>query len=159
MKSRETVQLVSIGILGILLLAGIFTNFGRTTTSLAEETKIVETQPENSVVQITSKTSETDPNITINGNPLEKQSTKLGSGFIYSDSGLIITNNHVIKGSKTVDVTFVDGNTYSANVIGTDPYSDIAVLQITDDFSEEDMMPLPLGDSSGIQVGDQVVAI
>jgi len=188
MKSRETVQLASIGILGILLLAGIFTNFGRTTTSLAEETKIIESQPEkieaqtlavtkttssdnglslsslfkhteNSVVQITSRTSETDPNITINGSPLEKQSTKLGSGFIYSDTGLVITNNHVIKGSKTVDVTFVDGNTYSANVIGTDPYSDIAVLQITDDFSEEFMMPLQLGDSSGIQIGDQVVAI
>lgn len=188
MKSRETVQLAAIGILGVLLLVGIFTNFGRAPTSLAEETKVIETQPEktevqtfatpkttssneilplsslfkrteNSVVQITSKVSEIDSRIIINGNPFERQSTKLGSGFIYSDSGLIITNNHVIKGSKTVDVTFVDGNTYSANVTGTDPYSDIAVLQIIDDFSEEAMLPLALGDSSGIEVGDQVVAI
>jgi len=188
MKSRETVQLAAIGILGVLLLVGIFTNFGRAPTSLAEETTVIETQPEkiesqtfaptktinsneslslsslfkrteNSVVQITSKVSEIDSRIIINGNPFEKQSTKLGSGFIYSDLGLIITNNHVIKGSKTVDVTFVDGNTYSANVTGTDPYSDIAVLQIIDDFSEETMIPLVLGDSSGIEVGDQVVAI
>lgn len=187
MRSRETIQLAAIGILGVLLLVGISTNFGRTSTSFAEVTKVVETPPEieaptfaptkttssneilslsslfkrteNSVVQITTKVSEIDSRIIINGNPFERQSTKLGSGFIYSDSGLIITNNHVIKGSKTVDVTFVDGNTYSANVTGTDPYSDIAVLQITDDFSEEDMIPLALGDSSEIEVGDQVVAI
>lgn len=187
MKSREIIQITTIGILGVLLLVGIFTDFGRT-SSLAEEAKIIEKQPpardiqtsistgainpneipplssifkrtENSVVQITSRSSETDSRIIINGNPLERQSTRLGSGFIYSDSGIIITNNHVVRGSETVDVTFVDGNTYSANVTGTDPNSDIAVLQIIDDVSEESLDPLVLGDSSEIEVGDQVVAI
>lgn len=187
MRSRETVQLASIGILGVLLLVGISTNFGRVPTSLAQDIDLAEksnevqdiqtSEPnniansevlslsslfkrtENSVVQITSKVSETNSNIIINGNPLERQSTKLGSGFVYSDSGLIITNNHVIKDAKTVDVTFVDGNTYSANVTGTDPYNDIAVLQITDDFSEESLIPLALDDSSKIEVGDPVAAI
>lgn len=188
MKGHETIQLATIGVLCTLLLVGVFTNFGRASAGLAEEIKIIEKQSEsrdiqtsipsnvissnevlslsslfkrteNSVVQITSKVSETDSRIIINGNPLERQSTRLGSGFIYSDSGLIVTNNHVVKGSKTVDVTFVDGNTYSANVTGTDPYSDIALLQIIDDFSEESLIPLALGDSSEIEVGDQVVAI
>jgi S1-C subfamily serine protease len=114
---------------------------------------------ENSVVQITSKVTTVNPNVIINGNPLESQSTKLGSGFVYDTSGHIITNNHVVDGAKTVDVRFVDGNIYSANVIGTDPYNDIAVLQITDDFSEESLQPMMLGDSSQLEVGQQVIAI
>jgi S1-C subfamily serine protease len=114
---------------------------------------------ENSVVQITSKVTTVNPNVIINGNPLESQSTKLGSGFVYDTSGHIITNNHVVEGAKTVDVRFVDGNIYSANVIGTDPYNDIAVLQITDDFSEESLQPMILGDSSQLEVGQQVIAI
>lgn len=185
MKNHEALQLGTIGALSILLMIGVFTNFGRASESFADD-KIVEStsepkdiqllvarnvaessdlslsqifkQTENSVVQITNKVSETDSRVIINGNPLERQSTKLGSGFIFDNSGRIITNNHVIAGSKTVDITLVDGNTYSADVIGTDPYSDIAVLQITDDF-EENLIPLFLGDSSKIEVGDQVVAI
>lgn len=113
----------------------------------------------NSVVQITSSVKTIVSNIIINGNPLEQQSTRLGSGFVYDTEGRIITNNHVVDGAKTVDVTFVDGNTYSAKVVGTDAFSDIAVLQITDDFSGERLAPLSLGDSSQLQVGQQVIAI
>jgi len=113
----------------------------------------------NSVVQITSSVKTVVPNIIINGNPLEQQSTRLGSGFVYDTEGRIITNNHVVDGAKTVDVTFVDGNTYSAKVAGTDAFSDIALLQITDDFSGEHLVPLSLGDSSQLQVGQQVIAI
>lgn len=116
-------------------------------------------QTENSVVQITSKVSDVNNNIIINGNPLESQSSRLGSGFIYDDQGHIVTNNHVIEGADTVDVTFVDGNTYSAKVIGKDAFSDLAVLKITDNATEEKLSPLPLGDSSKLEVGDQVIAI
>ena len=112
-----------------------------------------------SVVQITSSVKTVIPNIIINGNPLESQSTRLGSGFVYDTEGRIITNNHVVDGSKTVDVTFVDANTYSAKVVGTDAFSDIAVLQIIDDFSGEYLSPLSLGDSSQLQVGQQMIAI
>ena len=97
--------------------------------------------------------------IIINGNPLEGQSTRLGSGFIYDKQGYIISNNHVVGSAKTVDVTFVDGNTYAAKVIGTDPFSDIAVIKITDDFSTESALPLVIANSSSMQVGQQVVAI
>ena len=114
-------------------------------------------QVENSVVQITSKVSTVDNNVIINGEPL--QSTRLGSGFVYDKEGRIITNNHVVEGSKTVNVTFVDGNTYTAKVVGTDPDNDIAVIQIIDNFSDENLVPLTFGDSSQLQVGQQVIAI
>jgi S1-C subfamily serine protease len=114
----------------------------------------------NSVVQITSTANTVAPGITINGNPVLGRSTSLGSGFIYDAAkGYIITNNHVIQGANKVDVTFIDGNTYSAKVIGTDPFSDVAVLQITDDFSNQHLVPLSLGNSSQLMVGQQVIAI
>ncbi|MFZ0221704.1 MAG: trypsin-like peptidase domain-containing protein [Candidatus Nitrosopolaris sp.] len=64
-----------------------------------------------------------------------------------------------MDGANTADVTFVDGNTYRAKVIGKDPSSDIAVLQITDNFSPENLVPLPIVNSSSLQVGQQVIAI
>jgi S1-C subfamily serine protease len=116
-------------------------------------------QVESSVVQITSKVSTVNSHIIINGNPLESQSTRLGSGFVYDKQGHIITNNHVVEGAETVDVTFVDGNTYTAKVIGSDAYSDMAVLQIIDTFSDENLNPVTIGDSSELEVGQQVIAI
>ena len=121
---------------------------------------------ENSVVQITSKTPSQNSNIQIiNGdNQLDnQQSTRLGSGFVYDKQGHIISNSHVIDEAKTVDVTFVDGNTYTAKVIGNDPSSDIAVLQITNNntnlSSPESLIPLVIANSSGLQVGQQIIAI
>lgn len=114
---------------------------------------------ENSVVQINAKVSTVNSNIIINGSPLESQSSRLGSGFVYDTQGHIITNNHVISDAQEVNVRFVDGNIYSAKVIGTDPFNDIAVLQITDDFSEETLIPLPLANSADLEVGQQIVAI
>ena len=95
--------------------------------------------------------------IIINGNPLGGQSTRLGSGFVYHKQGRIITNNHVIDEIMHY-VTFVDGNTYRAKVIGKDPSSDIAVLQITDNFSPENLIPLAIVNSSSLQVGQQVIS-
>ena len=91
-------------------------------------------QVENSVVQITAKTPNPNLQIIINGIPLSNKSTRLGSGFVYDKQGHIITNTHVVDGAGTADVTFVDGNTYRAKVIGKDPSSDIAVLQFTNNF-------------------------
>src|SRR3989441_9199732 len=114
---------------------------------------------ENSVVQITSTVSTVDNSIIINGQPLQGQSSRLGSGFVYDKEGRIITNNHVVEGSKTVDVTFIDGNTYTAKVVGTDPDNDIAVIQIIDNYSDENLIPLTLGNSTDLQVGQPVIAI
>ena len=139
-----------------------FKNIALPSTSSATQTTNLTSifkQVENSLVQITSRTSNPNMQIIINGNPLGGQSTRLGSGFVYDKQGHIVTNNHVIDGASTADVTFVDGNTYTAKVIGKDVSGDIAVLQITDNFSPENLVPLTITNSSSLQVGQQVIAI
>ncbi|GAA2048222.1 trypsin-like peptidase domain-containing protein [Streptomyces cheonanensis] len=82
--------------------------------------------------------------------------TATGSGVILSSDGKILTNNHVVSGAGEVRVTFSDGSTATATVTGTDPDTDLAVIQA------RDVSGLPaatLGDSDAVAVGDQVVAI
>jgi S1-C subfamily serine protease len=120
-------------------------------------------QVENSIVQITSKI----PIPTTNPlNPQAQNTTALGSGFVYDKEGHIITNNHVIGDAKIVDVTFVDGNRYTAKVIGTDIYNDIAIIQIQNITQGQQqrpsslpLKPLLIGNSSKLEVGDPVIAI
>jgi S1-C subfamily serine protease len=115
---------------------------------------------ENSVVQITSTKSNPNEVIILNGVPQAgRRNTALGSGFVYDNQGHIVTNYHVIDGASRADVTFTDGNTYSANVVGKDPNSDVVILQITSNFSEEKVVPLPLANSSAVRPGEQVIAI
>ncbi|PWU80429.1 MAG: trypsin [Candidatus Nitrosopolaris wilkensis] len=108
---------------------------------------------ENSVVQVTRKI----PTLNVQ-NPHTRNATALGSGIVYDTKGHIITNNHVVGTAKIVDVTFIDGNRYTANVVGTDIYNDLAVLKITENLTKP-VTPLQLGNSSALEVGDQVIAI
>ncbi len=80
-----------------------------------------------------------------------------GSGFVYDTQGHIITNEHVISGATKITVTFLDGRSYNVGVIGTDVYTDIAVLKA--DLSAERLEPLNLGDSTKLRVGQPVAAI
>jgi S1-C subfamily serine protease len=117
-------------------------------------------QTQNSTVQIKSTKPNTNELIIINGDPITRNNVALGSGFVYDNEGRIVTNSHVVSGADKVEVTFVDGNTYSAKVIGGDPYTDLAVLQITDNnFSAKRVVPLTIGNSSNLQAGERVAAI
>ncbi len=82
-----------------------------------------------------------------------------GSGFVIDDDGHILTNAHVVDGSDkvTVRVGGEDGQTFDAEVVGTDPSTDVAVLQV--DSGADQLQPLELGSSAGVEVGDPVVAI
>jgi putative serine protease PepD len=80
-----------------------------------------------------------------------------GSGFVYDTDGHVITNQHVVDNSTSVRVTFWNGQTYNAIVVGTDPSTDLAVLKV--DAPSSVLYPLTLGDSNKVQVGDNVVAI
>ncbi|NLV74362.1 MAG: PDZ domain-containing protein [Chloroflexi bacterium] len=80
-----------------------------------------------------------------------------GSGFVYDDQGHIVTNNHVVEGAQMVYVTFWDDTSLPAKVIGTDPDSDLAVIQVDTDI--EHAVPLVLGDSDLVRVGQEVIAI
>jgi serine protease Do len=114
---------------------------------------------ENSVVQITSTSPISNSLVIRNGEQIPQNGVALGSGFVYDQDGHILTNYHVISDPNSVEVTFVDGDSYSAQIIGQDPYSDIAVLRITDDGFQKQIPPLKAANSSALQVGEQVIAI
>ncbi|KIN70686.1 putative trypsin-like serine protease [Sulfitobacter noctilucae] len=80
----------------------------------------------------------------------------LGSGFIISADGQIVTNHHVVNGAETVKVKLADGRSFDAEVLGSDPMTDIAVLKITADV---DLPTVAFGTSGDLRVGDEVVAV
>ena len=88
--------------------------------------------------------------------PTERKATALGSGFIIDKKGIVVTNNHVIQGADDIIVSVNGSTEYEAKVIGTDPYMDLAVLQI---ISEEKFKPISFGNSDKARVGDWVIAI
>ncbi|MEM3380821.1 MAG: trypsin-like peptidase domain-containing protein [Candidatus Bathyarchaeia archaeon] len=80
-----------------------------------------------------------------------------GSGFVYNKEGHIITNNHVVDKADVIEVTFLDGSTFRATLIGADPYSDLAVLKV--DIAPDRLKPVILGDSSKLLVGETIYAV
>ncbi|MFB6180538.1 MAG: S1C family serine protease [Candidatus Nanohalobium sp.] len=78
-----------------------------------------------------------------------------GSGFVYSKKGYIVTNQHVVEGATRVRVEFSDGDVRKAEVIGSDPYTDLAVLKV----DKKGLNPLELGNSSNTDIGEMSVAI
>ncbi len=101
------------------------------------------------------------------GNPFEEffggggpqrefQVPSLGSGFVISSDGYIVTNNHVVEDVDEIEVAFADGTALPARVVGRDPATDLALLRVE---SEQELTPLPLGDSSALRPGDWVIAI
>jgi len=90
------------------------------------------------------------------GTPQTRKSSALGSGFIISEKGIVITNNHVIQDSEDIVVRVGGDKEYKATIIGQDPLSDIAVLQIV---SKEKFIPVKFGDSDKARIGDWVIAI
>jgi serine protease Do len=87
---------------------------------------------------------------------LRRRSTQgLGTGFVVDKDGVILTNNHVVKGADQILVKLADERVFAAKVVGTDPQTDVAVIRI----AQSGFSPLTLGDSDRIEVGDWVVAI
>jgi len=84
-------------------------------------------------------------------------SQALGSGFIWDTKGNIVTNNHVIDGATKIEVTFYDGTTVPATLVGADPYSDLAVIKV--DFSADKLLPVTMADSAQVKVGEIAIAI
>ncbi len=81
----------------------------------------------------------------------------LGSGFVFDKKGHIITNAHVVNDAKKVVVTFLDGRSYNAEIIGIDEFTDLAVIKVNADLAL--LHPLALGDSSNLKVGEPIAAI
>ena len=92
----------------------------------------------------------------LQGVPQTQTQTGMGSGFIVSEDGYVITNHHVVDGANEIQVTLTNNKTYSAQVVGTDRELDLAVLKISPDGK---LPVLKFGSSEGIEVGDWVIAI
>ena len=90
------------------------------------------------------------------GVPQERQSSALGSGFIIDEKGIVVTNNHVITDAEDIIVRVNGDKEFKAKVIGSDPLSDIAVLQLE---TKEKFVPVKFGDSDKARIGDWVIAI
>ena len=90
------------------------------------------------------------------GTPQERKSSALGSGFIIDEKGIVVTNNHVIQDAEDIIIRVNGDKEYKAVVIGADPLSDIAVLQLE---TKEKFLPVKFGDSDKARIGDWVIAI
>lgn len=104
-----------------------------------------------SVVRIDTRTSSGQGTGTGTG-----AGTSTGSGIVVTADGQIVTNNHVVNGATEIQVTLSDGKKYSAKIVGTDPDKDLALIALE---GASGLKPAVLGDSDGLKVGDQVVAI
>ncbi len=87
--------------------------------------------------------------------PKDRREKALGSGVIVSPEGYILTNNHVVDGATDVKVTLSDKREFQARIVGTDPKTDVAVLKI----QASNVVPLTIGDSSKVEVGDVAIAV
>ena len=90
------------------------------------------------------------------GTPQERKTSALGSGFIISDDGLVVTNNHVIQGAEDVYVRVNGDQEFKAKILGADPGMDLAVLKIE---SDQKFVPVKFGNSDNARIGDWVIAI
>ena len=90
------------------------------------------------------------------GAPQERQSSALGSGFIIDEKGIVVTNNHVIQDAENIIIRVNGDKEFNAKVIGSDPLSDIAILQLE---TKEKFTPVKFGNSDNARIGDWVIAI
>jgi len=110
-----------------------------------------------SLIEIFEKAEPGVVRVNIQKNETESDVGGVGSGFVFDKKGHIITNAHVIDDATKTIVTFLDGRSYNAEIIGIDEYTDIGVIKVNADFKL--LQPLSLGDSSNLQVGEPITAI
>ncbi len=118
------------------------------TTTTVQATSTVETTQEAAIAKV--KAAVVEVNVTT------QSGSAIGSGVIIDQRGYIVTNNHVISGAQSIEVVLSDGTHLPAQLVGTDPADDLAVLKIT---TSKQLTVAALGDSSKLQVGQDVLAI
>ena len=154
MKKRLTLVFTAL-LLALVMLACQFSGISPVPTAQTVPTLAADLQPvdltvqEDTLTQIYARFSPGVVSILT--------STTQGSGWVYDGEGHIITNHHVVEGETRVEVDFPSGYKTYGQVIGVDPYADLAVILV--DAPASELFPLPLGDSDTLRVGQTVVAI
>lgn len=118
---------------------------------------IVDYSKKLSLIEIFEKSEPGVVRINVQRSEQSNGTSGVGSGFVFDKQGHIITNSHVVKNVKKVVVTFLDGRSYNAEIIGYDEYTDIGVIKVNADLSL--LQPLRLGDSANLKVGEPIAAI
>ena len=121
------------------------------------EVTAIQTSSKFSLMEIFEKTEASVVQVNVRSADGRIMPGNMGSGFVYSDDGYIITNNHVIDNAEKVTITFLDGESYIAQIIGTDSDLDLAVLKVQTGSTY--LQPIPIGDSSKLKVGQEIAAI
>ncbi len=138
-----------------LIKPEIVVSNGHTTSTVGEVTPLYSKNL--SLIEIFEKSESGVVRVNVQRNETEEQTNGLGSGFVFDKKGHIITNAHVVDEAKKVVVTFLDGRSYNAEIIGTDEFTDLAVIKVNADSTL--LQPLSLGDSSNLKVGESIAAI
>jgi len=133
----------------------IVTN-GHGPSTVGEETPLPVTK-DLSLIQIFERTEEGVVQVNVHRTSDVIGANGIGSGFVFDKNGHIITNEHVVQNSDIITVTFLDGRSYNAEVVGVDAATDIAVIKVNADPSL--LKPIHIGDSSNLKVGMPVAAI
>jgi len=110
-----------------------------------------------SLIEIFEKSESGVVRVNVQRNETTEVVGGIGSGFVFDKKGHIITNAHVVKDAVKVVVTFLDGRSYNAEIIGTDEFTDLAIIKVNADLVL--LHPLSIGDSSNLKVGEQIAAI
>ena len=134
----------------------IIVSNGHDPSAVGQETPIAGTR-DLSLIQIFEKSEAGVVQVNIQRATDVLGTNGVGSGFVFDKNGHVITNEHVVSGAQRVVVTFLDGRSYNAEVIGVDAATDIAVVQVEAD--SDLLKPLHFGDSSNLKVGMEVAAI
>jgi S1-C subfamily serine protease len=158
------------GVIGAVIVAVIFAVILITPPTMKSEiivsdkpiaNAIVETTPAYSknlsLVEIFEKSEPGVVRVNVQRTDQSNGTSGVGSGFVFDKKGHIITNSHVVKDAKKVVVTFLDGRSYNADVIGFDEFTDMGVIKVSADLSL--LQPLSLGDSANLKVGETIAAI
>jgi S1-C subfamily serine protease len=155
-------SIVAGGLVGAIAAAGIFAAFdddAATTNAASTTSTAVAARPSNRIAvrgDIASILKTDVPAIVAivdDGGP--GNGGGAGTGFVVSPDGVIVTNNHVVEGANRIQAQFSDGNKLTAEVLGTAPSSDVAVIKV----DASNLQTVELGDSDAVQVGDDVIAI
>ena len=133
----------------------IIVSNGHSATMFGDETS--SSKKNISLIELFEKSEEGVVKIHVDKTTSSRDTGGLGSGFVYDNLGHIITNAHVVGDANKATVTFLDGSQYNAEIIGKDKFTDIAVIKVNE--KPRLLHPLQIGDSSQLQVGEQVAAI
>ena len=138
-----------------LIKPEIVVSNGHTTSTVGEVTPLYSKSL--TLIEIFEKSEPGVVRVNVQRNETGEQTNALGSGFVFDKKGHIITNAHVVDKAKKIVVTFLDGRSYNAEIIGIDEFTDLAVIKVNTDSTL--LQPLSLGDSSNLKVGESIAAI